>query len=133
MPLSCDCYPGCWGDHSRDWPLVPFNGAPKSDTRVVVRAVVPRGSYVEVGEGIRIEPDYAHKFPNQLRGFLKAVESEARDVTAYEKAMDEHRAVLRDTLDYTRRQCEATESIARSLAALCAGSTPPSPRGGPRT
>lgn len=20
MPLNCDCYGGCWGDHSKNWP-----------------------------------------------------------------------------------------------------------------
>lgn len=123
MPLSCDCYPGCWGDHSKGWPLVPFKGAPKSDTRVVVRSVIPHGSYVEVDDGIRIEPDYADKLPNQLRDFLKvknadAADDEGRNVTAYERAMEEHRDAQEKLISYSRRQCEATESIARSLRTL---------------
>ena len=24
MPLGCDCYPGCWGDHSVLWPKHAF-------------------------------------------------------------------------------------------------------------
>ena len=57
MPLSCDCYPGCWREHSEDWMLIEFTaGVDKSVTRKAVRLVVPYGSYVEVEEGIRVEP-----------------------------------------------------------------------------
>jgi NTP pyrophosphatase (non-canonical NTP hydrolase) len=24
LPLGCDCYPGCWGDHSAAWPSISF-------------------------------------------------------------------------------------------------------------
>lgn len=24
MPLSCDCYGGCWGDHSKNWPDIAY-------------------------------------------------------------------------------------------------------------
>ncbi len=24
MPLSCDCYGGCWGDHSKNWPDMAY-------------------------------------------------------------------------------------------------------------
>ncbi len=58
MPLSCDCYPGCWGDHSKDWPLIPFADHDKADVRAAVKGAVPYGSYVEVKEGIRVEPGY---------------------------------------------------------------------------
>jgi hypothetical protein len=59
MSLSCDCYPGCWGDHSKDWTLVEFKGgADKSMTRAAIRLVVPYGSYVEMPDGIRVEPGY---------------------------------------------------------------------------
>lgn len=27
MPLRCDCYGGCWGDHSKEWPRVEFDEA----------------------------------------------------------------------------------------------------------
>ncbi len=138
MPLSCDCYPGCWCDHSKDWPFVPFDGTPLDarDTQVAVQAVVPYGSYVEVKDGIRIEPAYADKFPDKLRDFLKirdahdasvaeAAREESRNITAYEDTMAEHKAMIaeqrraqHDLLVYARRQCEATESIARSIRSL---------------
>jgi hypothetical protein len=69
VPLSCDCYPGCWGDHSKDWPLVtlnPFTAEAASQLRGDVRHFVPYGSYVEVKEGIRVEPAHFAEF-NRLR------------------------------------------------------------------
>lgn len=59
MPLNCDCYPGCWGDHSKDWPLIPLDERNASQLRADVGRLVPYGSYVEVEGGIRIEPGYS--------------------------------------------------------------------------
>lgn len=44
MPLACDCYGGCWGDHSEGWPEVPFTDA--AWKRAVEQ--LPYGSYVRV-------------------------------------------------------------------------------------
>ncbi len=52
MPLSCDCYPGCWGVHAEKWPriLLPSSIA-REDFYRLVRKVVPYGSYVMVMNG----------------------------------------------------------------------------------
>jgi len=44
MPLSCDCYPGCWGVHSQNWPsiLVPEG----LTAQAVGELGIPYGSYV---------------------------------------------------------------------------------------
>ena len=55
MPLSCDCYPGCWGAHSKDWPLVINPYLTKADVRKIVMSVVPYGCYVTVEEGTKVE------------------------------------------------------------------------------
>ena len=56
-PLSCDCYGGCWGDHSKDWPKVLIG-----DERLA-RAIhaacwshlkLPYGSYVSAKGEIRL-------------------------------------------------------------------------------
>lgn len=55
MPLSCDCYGGCWGDHSMEWPsfVIPtsliekYEGHPfKAVNEIVEAAGLPYGSYV---------------------------------------------------------------------------------------
>lgn len=70
MPLSCDCYGGCWGDHSKDWPSATIpeelieaerkRGVHYPDvaatTRLVNAAKIPYGSYVGIGEDVlRVE------------------------------------------------------------------------------
>ena len=54
MPLSCDCYGGCWGDHSKGWPSVP---QPRDPHAVARKAGVPHGSYVIVEQGLRLETE----------------------------------------------------------------------------
>lgn len=42
MPLSCDCYPGCWGAHSATWPYLP-------DPHDQLRALVIKGKLLPIG------------------------------------------------------------------------------------
>jgi len=53
MPLSCDCYPGCWGEHSKHWPSVLL---PEGMTqRQIGDAGIPYGSFVTTRQTIRFE------------------------------------------------------------------------------
>lgn len=60
--LTCDCYGGCWGDHSKNWPSVPADEEKK--VLEVLRMLLPRGAYVYIettgsGHGhYKIEPHY---------------------------------------------------------------------------
>jgi len=52
-PLGCDCYPGCWGDHSAEWPTIQFATAVEARVArdIIVREkLVPYGSMVSVGK-----------------------------------------------------------------------------------
>lgn len=49
MPLSCDCYGGCWGDHAKDWPTVEIP-EDVSYWELADKAGVPYGSYVKMGK-----------------------------------------------------------------------------------
>ena len=62
MPLSCDCWPGCWGVHSRDWPCLLVD----RDSHLLARQYLLTkdiyGSYVTMGEvegfsELRLETD----------------------------------------------------------------------------
>lgn len=69
MPLSCDCYGGCWGTHSTDWPSVPIpqrmldkaaaagSQYPSSTiANPILRQLnLPYGTYVVVKDAIRVE------------------------------------------------------------------------------
>lgn len=61
MPLNCDCYGGCWGDHSKDWPLVAFtndyrtNPMPAWARKALLDSGIPYGSFVITNHGIRVE------------------------------------------------------------------------------
>ena len=52
--LTCDCYGGCWADHSKGWPSVP---QPRDPHKVVMEANVPYGSYVIVEQSLRLETE----------------------------------------------------------------------------
>ncbi len=52
MPLSCDCYGGCWGDHSKDWPSITDKD--KSLRKLAIQ-VLPYGTYVIMDNRLRIE------------------------------------------------------------------------------
>lgn len=54
MPLGCDCYPGCWHDHSKNWPDLIFTEA-RWDYLINRRDLC--GSFVMDGinGGIRVE------------------------------------------------------------------------------
>lgn len=54
MPLSCDCYAGCWGDHSKGWPSVP---QPRDPHKLARDAGVPYGSYVIAEQSLRVETE----------------------------------------------------------------------------
>ena len=56
MPLSCDCYDGCWGDHSKHWPSIrATNGISIDVLWAVSKRVVPYGSYVRDEDEMRFE------------------------------------------------------------------------------
>jgi hypothetical protein len=69
MPLSCDCYGGCWGDHSASWPRLSFNTeavaseaarrchqvADSYDQKLLGR--IEYGTYVLVGKELRFETE----------------------------------------------------------------------------
>jgi len=60
MPLECDCYDGCWGNHSKDWPEVDYSGTQRRPSQVegFVHGAVPYGSYVFVANfTVRIETE----------------------------------------------------------------------------
>lgn len=55
MPLSCDCFPGCWGTHSKDWPSFELpqeddeaNEALKKLIRQIATNELPYGTFVAV-------------------------------------------------------------------------------------
>lgn len=67
MPLSCDCYGGCWGDHSAGWPLIENRSMDPEELREIVRSVIPYGSYVMMPEGMRVErPEYVQLVHDRL-------------------------------------------------------------------
>ncbi len=69
MPLSCDCYGGCWGTHSEGWPSAPIptemlEAASKAGSRypsstvanpILRKLDLPYGTYVVVTDAIRVE------------------------------------------------------------------------------
>lgn len=70
MPLSCDCYGGCWGTHSKRWPsirptpedLKPFNHERHPIMCFLYAAtrkhtLIPYGSYVIADGEIRVETE----------------------------------------------------------------------------
>ncbi len=57
-PLSCDCYGGCWGDHSVAWSKITI--ADSSKRQIAFRACwetlkIPHGSYVLAGNELRLQ------------------------------------------------------------------------------
>ncbi len=72
MPLNCDCYDGCWGDHSIDWPSIeipeqliekkrqekfyhyPIQAVVKD---IIEAAQVPYGSAVTIDNILRLETE----------------------------------------------------------------------------
>lgn len=60
MPLACDCFDGCWGAHSKEWPVVDYSKTRRHHEQITgfIHGAVPYGSYVFVGEGlVRIETE----------------------------------------------------------------------------
>lgn len=54
MPLSCDCYPGCWDAHSENWFWVDSSHNVDELYRVAVR-LLPYGTYVKMPDHLRVE------------------------------------------------------------------------------
>lgn len=76
MPLSCDCYGGCWADHSVGWHEIPIPqalidegkevGSSYPQTYAVARmtagySLVTYGGYVLVDKILRIESESEYK------------------------------------------------------------------------
>ena len=61
MPLNCDCYGGCWGDHSEDWPSTPDES---ESMRKLAVLTLPYGTYVTVDGYLRVE---TQELLNQLK------------------------------------------------------------------
>lgn len=87
-PLSCDCYDGCWGDHSQDWTQVQIPAEliaqagrvqyPRVHAagRIVRAAGVPHGSYVVTDRHIRVETDaQAEMVKAAIDGLLRVTET----------------------------------------------------------
>lgn len=68
MPLNCDCYGGCWGAHSKNWPsiLIPKKMIAGSESRYPESGLmqrllqklsepIPYGSYVIADGDFRFE------------------------------------------------------------------------------
>lgn len=63
-PLDCDCYPGCWAEHSAAWPSVPTDAG--GVVVASIRRMLPRGCYVVMGNRVRIEPAWYHAIKQGL-------------------------------------------------------------------
>lgn len=66
MPLNYDDIPGSWGVYSREWPALEFGTKDEADRAFVacsIENIVPYGSYVKVGNSIRVETE---SFKSQL-------------------------------------------------------------------
>jgi hypothetical protein len=50
LPLHCDCYGGCWADHSVDWVKVGTE-ANASQLHELAHTTLPYGTYVYIGKG----------------------------------------------------------------------------------
>ena len=83
MPLTCDCYDGCWGDHSANWMCVevprsrieaarlvnPRYPESVAATALCKEAGVPYGSYVVDGRVLSVEtPNLMQLVINVLLG-----------------------------------------------------------------
>lgn len=70
MPLTYDDIPGSWGLYSKDWPKLSFKTKAEVDRayKACVKAhVVPYGSYVLVGNDLRVETE---EFKGKLAIYL---------------------------------------------------------------
>lgn len=56
MPLSCDCFDGCWDVHSLGWPVLTIHKGVNT-AQLAATARIPYGSYVKVGTQFRCETD----------------------------------------------------------------------------
>lgn len=56
MPLSCDCYGGCWAAHSESWIKIGVGDPERAQTYwKVAQKVLPHGSYVYMETELRVE------------------------------------------------------------------------------
>lgn len=88
-PLSCDCYDGCWGDHSKDWPEVAI--ADEARLAEAHRACwkelhIPRGSYVAVRGALRLQTEeYKQKVVEYLEEMAELDAEAERDKLLLER------------------------------------------------
>jgi hypothetical protein len=64
MSLDCDCYPGCWGDHSNGWPSTKEHVNAKAtflNMASNVRRYIQYGDYVRADGELRLESAEAMK------------------------------------------------------------------------
>lgn len=76
MPLHCDCYGGCWAEHSEAWPKVGRAVDAKALYQLA-HTTLPYGTYVIMsGQPLRVEtPELAAKleaaFESQVTDTLR--------------------------------------------------------------
>ncbi len=68
--LSCDCYGGCWGDHSANWPSIEYKDANEAAR---IRNVVPYGRYVDIGTPFALPGGVMHILPKYLDKAREAI------------------------------------------------------------
>lgn len=66
MPLNCDCYGGCWGDHSKNWPFIRFPNSNEANKAFrLCHKNIPYGTYVIMGIDIRFETEAQKEILNR--------------------------------------------------------------------
>lgn len=84
-PLGCDCYGGCWGDHSKDWPSIAipvplielaalsnaYYPTHVAAMRLVNEAGIPYGSYVISKDRLRVETEEQYDLVKFFADFAK--------------------------------------------------------------
>lgn len=55
MPLNCDCYAGCWKEHSNSWPKIMHTESILNELYFRCVKILPRGTYVLVKNELRLE------------------------------------------------------------------------------
>jgi NTP pyrophosphatase (non-canonical NTP hydrolase) len=77
VPLSCDCYPGCWGNHSTGWPSVFIEDSKKLDAAYWAcwkQLNIPHGSYVRMSTWeLRLQTE---EYKKRVEEFVRGLEQE---------------------------------------------------------
>ncbi len=87
MPLTYDDTPGCWGEASKGWPTLFCVSEADADRAFIACSkgkVVPYGSYVRVGNELRVET------PDLLAGLITYLR--ATPYKTYEGLRDHYKA-----------------------------------------